>query len=637
MNPPEVKPVSDRLIQTICRRLSAGKRVRRTLPGWGRLAIDHPLPFLCVYRRPSRRPDRGTFRLVTSEASYLICSADQRTREGTARMVAAVTETLKERFGGFLILEVWAGTTPVGSTAQSPESPRPGFRIFAPRDARHEALTDRFEEALRRIRLDGRSASVKTLLSPRPWPRGLPPILPASEAKRIGCLLYGLEVAPIFRHSETGHPFPRISSELRRTLSVSFRKFFYGFTSSSTTADAGHFHALGRRAVVQAVWDVDEKLAEVSDTFEFLLQLTPVNSQQAWQRFQRDGFQRVPVLHYRPLVVDPVVLKRRLFKVPVERIEDPALGLIFRQKLYELDRQITMFQDRNTPRFLPESVQLYGGVGDELFALAVDLLRRIPPRSREMASGGRVGAEEFAARARQEIDHLRAQHPGLAAQVEVRPDVTGLLVSRGNLLVSSDSNIPDSRVEALVQHEVGTHVLTYHNGRAQKLRILSSGLAGYDALQEGLAVLSEYLVGGLSRPRLRLLAGRVVAVRLLVDGASFVETFRELKHTHGFANRTAFTVTVRTYRSGGLTKDAVYLLGLKQILSYIRGGGELEPLFVGKIAVEHIPIVRELTWRGVLVPPPILPSYMNRPDSLARIEGLRRGLEVSDLLERKRT
>ena len=345
----------------------------------------------------------------------------------------------------------------------------------------------------------------------------------------------------------------------------------------------------------------------------------------------------MPALHYRPLLVDPVVLKRRLFKVPVERIEDPALAMVFRQKLYELDRQITMFQDRNTPRFLHESIQLYGGVDDDLYDLAVELLKRIPPRSREASSSGKVNAEAFARVAREEIEFLRGQLPGLTARVEIRPDVTGLLVSRGNLLVSSDSNIPGSRVEALVQHEVGTHVLTYHNGRAQKLRILSNGLTGYDTLQEGLAVLSEYLVGGLSRPRLRLLAARVVAVRLLVDGASFIDTFRELQQTYGFANRTAFTVAVRTYRSGGLTKDAVYLLGLKQILDYIRGGGELEPLFVGKMAAEHIPIIRELTWRGVLVPPPLTPRYIHRPDSLARINKLRRGTGVLDLLERKRS
>ena len=82
MNPPESDFVSERLIRTVCKRLSEGKRVRRNLPVWGRLAIDRPLPFLCVYRRPSRKADRATYRLVTSEASYLTCTARTEARRG---------------------------------------------------------------------------------------------------------------------------------------------------------------------------------------------------------------------------------------------------------------------------------------------------------------------------------------------------------------------------------------------------------------------------------------------------------------------------------------------------------------------------------------------------------------------------
>jgi uncharacterized protein (TIGR02421 family) len=207
------------------------------------------------------------------------------------------------------------------------------------------------------------------------------------------------------------------------------------------------------------------------------------------------------------------------------------------------------------------------------------------------------------------------------------------MVSRGNLLVSDQSQIPSSRVEALIQHEVGTHVLTYHNGRAQKMRHLYTGFAGYDALQEGLAVLAEHLVGGLSRPRLRLLAARVVAARLMVDGASFVETFRALDRGYGFARRTAFVITMRTYRSGGLTKDVVYLRGLLQILDYLARGGDLEPLFVGKIATQHLPVIRELRWRGVLTEPPLLPRYLSSADALDRLGKLRRGASVLQLIE----
>lgn len=635
MSKTEPEQISERLIRIVRHRLAEDKQVRRSLPVWGRLAVDRPLPFLCVYRRPSRSRDRATSRLATSEASYLICSAARRQREGISRLAAAVAETQAAKFGGFLMLEIWAGRRSAAQDEGTEVLRPPGFKILAPRENGHEALTDHLEEALRRIKLDRKLASVTTVESARRWPHGLTPVLPTAEAGRMGCLVYGLEVAPIYCDPASGEAYPRVLRELRRQLSVALRRFFYEFAKSSTAAEPEHFHVLGRRAVVNAVWEADAILTDSAEAFEFLLQLTPVNGEQAWHKFQRSRFQRRPAFHYRPMLVDPVVLKRELYKAPVEKIEDPALAMVFRQKLDEIDRQVTMLQDRNTVRFLHESLQLYGGVDDDLQALAVDLLERIPPRSREGPAAGRIDAAAFAKRAREEIGFLREQQPGLTADVQIRPDVTGLLVSSGNLLVSSNTRIPVSRVEALVQHEVGTHVLTYHNGRAQKLKLLSTGFAGYDPLQEGLAVLAEYLVGGLSRPRLRLLAGRVVAARCLIDGATFVDTFRELRQTFGFAAQTAFTVTVRTYRSGGLTKDAIYLMGLRQILDYLGRGGDLAPLFAGKIAIGHIPIVRELSWRGVLIPPPMIPRYMTHPDSLDRLEGLKRGVAVVDLFRRR--
>jgi len=417
---------------------------------------------------------------------------------------------------------------------------------------------------------------------------------------------------------------------------VALRRALFDFTVGNTTHRPPHFHALGRRAVVKALWDVDRMLAEAAESFDFLLQVTPVNGEQAWNQFKRSRFEKRPTFHYRPLPAEPLALKRALYRTPVERIEDPALGMIFREKLDDIERQITMLQDRNTPRFLYESIQQYGKVEDKLYNEAMEILRAVPPRSRDGAGDGKVNAEQFAERAREEIEYLRGQYPEIGATVELRSDVTGLMVSRGNLLVSTRSNIPSSRVEALIQHEVGTHVLTYHNGRAQKLRHLYTGLAGYDALQEGLAVFSEYLVGGLSRPRLRLLAARVVAARRMIDGATFIDCFRELHNAFGFEARTAFVVTMRTYRGGGLTKDAVYLRGLGQILAYLSTGGKLEPLFIGKIAANHIPVVRELRWRGVLCEPPLTPRYMNDPEALERLQRARVGISTLDLMKRSK-
>jgi uncharacterized protein (TIGR02421 family) len=210
---------------------------------------------------------------------------------------------------------------------------------------------------------------------------------------------------------------------------------------------------------------------------------------------------------------------------------------------------------------------------------------------------------------------------------------SGLLCSGGNLLIGNQTTIPRRRVQALLQHEVGTHLVTYFNGMAAPFQQLHSGFAGYDALQEGLAVLTEYLVGGMSVQRLRLLAARVVAVNMLIEGATFLETFQTLDRDHRFSQRVAYTITMRTYRGGGLTKDAVYLQGLVEILDYLRGGGQLDPLFVGKIAAEHIPLIQELQHRKVLKPPTLRPRFLEMPGVAERLDKTRNGITVVDLVK----
>ncbi len=193
--------------------------------------------------------------------------------------------------------------------------------------------------------------------------------------------------------------------------------------------------------------------------------------------------------------------------------------------------------------------------------------------------------------------------------------------------------LPPSRVEALLAHEVGTHLLTYYNGRLQPFQQLYSGLAGYEELQEGLAVLSEYLVGGLScspdeaigRPR-----GRGASL----DRWSFLCRDISLADRRlWFCQATSLQHHDACLRGGGFTKDAVYLRGLVAILQYVKQGGDLNPLLVGKMAVEHIPIIKELQYRKVLKAAPITPRYLQNPESLARLERLKaENLSVIDLV-----
>ena len=67
-------------------------------------------------------------------------------------------------------------------------------------------------------------------------------------------------------------------------------------------------------------------------------------------------------------------------------------------------------------------------------------------------------------------------------------------------------------------------------------------------------------------------------------------------------------MAMRVFRGGVLTKDIVYLRGLDQLLTYLGGGGDIEPLLIGKLGPDHIGMVKELQWRKVLREAPLRPQ-----------------------------
>jgi uncharacterized protein (TIGR02421 family) len=187
-------------------------------------------------------------------------------------------------------------------------------------------------------------------------------------------------------------------------------------------------------------------------------------------------------------------------------------------------------------------------------------------------------------------------------------------------------------VEPLIHHEIGTHLLTYFNGRCQPFRQLSTGLAGYEELQEGLAVLAEYLSGGLTRNRIRTLAARVLAVRFMTEGVPFPLAFSRLHSDYGVPPRQAFVTTLRAYRAGGLTKDVIYLRGFRELHAHLASGHDIEPLYVGKVGLNHFPYLQEMRRRGIVDAPSLLPRFWDHEPSRKRLED-GRNLSFLKLLE----
>ena len=597
------------------------ERIYEVLPGGSIIHIDRPVPFLCIYRFPEGVEKSPEASLITAQAAYILIH--QEDLPLVKEFLYELAENMRKRFGAFIMMEVWRSAEEQGMVLVSTDD-----------------TNQQFLSALEKELFEFPLSIVQQVETTKEFPAAQQPLLPKHLLEDETIRALGLQVSPFYQSTTSEQLYPMIYRQFRKELSIALRKFFYDFARVQTSLEVAHYHSLGRRQEDALVWKIDQELVEIGKSFDFLLLTSVVNHNEAWEEFKRAKFEQKPTFLYRLIPVDPELLKRRLYQIPIEKLEDPTLAFIFRDKRKELDRLLNMLEERNTPDFHLSSIQVFGGLEKELLEKANEILAFELPDGEgdedeeDESSTDLITTEEFAAMAREEIAWMKQQYPPLDATVTIRKDISGLMVSSGQLLIGKGFATSRRRAEALIQHEVGTHVLTYYNGKAQPLHQMYVGSPGYEDLQEGLAVLAEYLVGGLTPARLRTLAGRVVAVDYMLKDADFTETFRVLHKEKGFTAYTAYSIAERVYRGGGMTKDAVYLRGLIHLLNHLAEGNDLKPLLIGKIRQDYLPIIDELIQRKILKPAPILPRYFSQPESMERLKNLNKKVDVLSLLKR---
>ena len=374
---------------------------------------------------------------------------------------------------------------------------------------------------------------------------------------------------------------------------------------------------------------IEHELAQVAERFRFVLDVTPTDVEENREKFLV-GEIGDPRFTYRELEDDLDVVGATLAAIDVDGLEDVTLGHLLRAKRRELELQLEMLSVRDTSRFLPLSIELYGAVDSGLLERAKTILEQVAAPAG--GAEGHVNADRFAEIAEVELAHYRLIEPDIGAHIQVRPDVTGVMVSGLDLLIGTATNVHASRVYALLQHEVGTHLLTHINGSYQPIKMMATGLAGYEETQEGLAVFAEFLVGGLSPFRLRQLAARVIAVDAMIADERFADVHHLLVDAD-FSPHSAFTTTMRVFRCGGFTKDAIYLRGVLNLLAHLAGGGTLDHLWLGKVSLQDLPLVDEFVQRGVLCGPKLLPRYLDDPATASRLERAAGLNDLSQLIE----
>lgn len=626
--------------------LGGEQAYRQGLPNGGRVHVDRPLPFLLLACHPDVPFSLARRLAAISAASIVWPQAGGKPADADAAgELRGLLDTLQGDYPRFLLVALHDLPRDASVGAESPRLEPYRFVIGASDDEASQAAAQALGEALSQLEIDLR----------RPKLRHEPP-RPASAASaqvaasREGVSLLSLGIPQLHRIPDAGADaqrriYPQIYHELEAGILDALLQAIARFIELTTPDGDGdgipggrpQHRALGRSRFIQAAARADAALARISASFDFLLGVSPINTLDAYREFEAGGREQPPEFRYRPLPLNPDVAKRRLYRIDLRAVEDPVLEKLFREKRMELDQQLDMLQLRNTSGFKYASLLQYGPVEAELLEQAKSILSALPAGTTE--PGERLGADAIRDAADALLARYAARAPAFAeAETCLRADTgPGLMVSGRSLLISTASRVPSNRLDPLLQHEVGVHVLTFINGSQQGLGIFGAGLAGYEGLQEGLGVFAEFAIGGLTVPRLRLLAARVLVVQAMLDGADFIQCHRLLRREHGFSSQGAFNICARIFRSGGLTKDAIYLRGFGQVLRRIAEGKPLDPLWYGKIAEHHVPVVEELRARGMLRPPAATPEFLERPVAQATLARLRAGESFIDLLRKPPT
>ena len=590
----------------------------------GRVHLDRSLPFIVLHRAAPAKAASLARRVAVTSPAYAIWSpADD---EAAVAALDLIVARQRSRCGSSLLFLVFDQPRPKQLPDDAPTLPEFRAEIGASKDRLGQAAAQALGAAMAEVEVDLRSCEVADIAAPK-----VPPPISALIALHPDCALVSVGLPRIHESPDGKSTYPQLFHELAVEVFDALLKSACSFMDESGLGPPRHYRALGRSAFIDAARSVDAKLDRICQSFDFLLSVSPINTTQEYERFRAGKWAKAPDFRYRPLTVDPDLAKRTLYRIDLKAVEDPVLETLFSEKRLEIDQQLTMLEARNTPRFRFASLMLYEPVDSALRETAIEILAA--EGAAAPANRGSADCVAVARAAGAMVESYLARDPAFDVAIELRDDLAaGMMVSGRTLFVSTATEMPADRVEPLLHHEVGVHLLTFVNGSKQGLTIFKRGLAGYEGVQEGLGVFAEWAVGGLTRARLRLLAARVIAVDAMTDGADFIEVFQMLREAHGFSSRTAYLISARVFRGGGLAKDAIYLRGFKAVLDLLADGEALDPFWCGKIDRRHLPVVLELAERGILRGPSLAPAFMAVPEVAERIAAFRASPSVSSLI-----
>lgn len=414
-------------------------------------------------------------------------------------------------------------------------------------------------------------------------------------------LVLPVEVKKVFMDETIGEVYPLVLEDLKAGVKEAISQsaaFFvrkYGKRKTMRKSD------MLSSSLPPEVLLLDKKLFALCKNVETLNFINPINIKSERKRFFSKNCNYTPQFKYKQLNINPYIFREKLYQLPVGDVMDADIQQLYRHVIDNLATKIDLLTSIGGDEFMYNSLKYYGEPSETDVANAEFILYAAPldTQADELIHDSDYALKYFQA---------KAKEWELECKVEVSTKIIAKAMvnnEKSLLIINKEARFSDKDLESLAYHELGVHMLTTINAKAQTLKIFSLGLTGNTHTQEGIAIFSEYCTGNLGLNRLKTLALRVIAVRSMLDDRDFSTTYALLVEKYKVDAEAAFTLTTRVYRGGGLTKDFLYLKGFKEICDLSAKGDQksLNDLLVGKTGLLDVSVISEMIERGIIPKP----------------------------------
>ncbi len=284
------------------------------------------------------------------------------------------------------------------------------------------------------------------------------------------------------------------------------------------------------------------------------------------------------------------------------KLHEAPLGTLLAHKRSELLTKLdTIEAIGNDEKFTEAACKLFGKPGEKIIETAQLMLKNM---KRKKTTETLESAEKLGLRCKELLETYGITDWKIIYKDSLTARFT--IGKKNSLLIKKDAVFSENEIRKILAHEIETHVLTTLNGRNQPYKIFERGLAGYLETQEGLAIYHQESVFPLKQ-------NINIAVGTILADMTLKKTFRDL---YNFAlkyvdEETAWQLALKakrgmvdTEKKGGFPKNHLYLQGCLKIKDFLSGGGKLEDIFLGKIALDQLSIVKTIK---EIRPPKYLP------------------------------